>query len=241
MRVFIRKQSEFENLNFYNAYSGFNKLGFEIVYFEKELPSDFTKYDMVVDYIQGIKNALYRLGIEPPTDIDYPEELEKYYGRKIWKSDLETISNSPELYPVFIKPTIGKLFDGRLVSSFKDLIGCGNRDYNPDIYCSEPVNFVSEWRVFIRYGKVLDARPYKGSPFSKLDETIVLNCIKDFTSASNGYSLDFGLTDDNRVLLLEVNHGYSLGCYGLLDIFYAKLMYAEWCYMVGIEDELSYF
>ncbi len=29
------------------------------------------------------------------------------------------------------------------------------------------------------------------------------------------FSMDFGLTDDGRTLLIEVNDGYSIGCYGL--------------------------
>lgn len=243
-RVFIRKKNnEFETYNFYQAYSGFQKLGFEICIFENEIPHDvyLTRYDVVVDYISGVKNALIRLGITPPTEIDYPEELYHYLGRKIWKSDMNTIATSPELYPIFVKPVSHKQFDGRLVKSFTDLIGCGKQDISNDIWCSEPVNFVTEYRVFVRYGKILDARPYKGSPFSRLDETIVKNCISDYKNIPAGCSLDFGITDDNRCLLIECNNGFSLGNYGLLDGFYAKLMYACWCEMVDINDQLNYF
>ncbi len=241
-RVFIKKpKKEFDTINFYQAYAGFEKLGFEICYYEKELPETFSRYDIVVSYISDVKNAISQLGIEPPTEIDYPEELQSYFGRKIWKSDADYISSHPELFPIFIKPVSGKQFDGRLVSNFKDLIGVGKQGYSSPVWCSEPVNFITEWRVFVRYGKVLDARPYKGSPFSKLDEDTVKNCIKDFTNIPAGCSMDFGITDDGRCLLIEVNDGYSLGNYGLLDVFYAKLMYARWCEMVGIYDDLQYF
>lgn len=241
-RVFIRKKNnEFETYNFYQAYGGFQKLGFEIVFFEGELPDYLTRQDVVIDYITGVKKAISNLNITPPSEIDYPEELQNYFGRKIWKSKIDYIATHPELYPVFVKPVSGKQFDGRLIKGFVDLIGCGDPSENRDIWCSEPVNFVTEWRVFVRYGKVLDARPYKGSPFSQLDENIVYNCIKDYTTIPAGCSLDFGVTDDGRCLLIEVNDGYSLGNYGLLDVFYAKLVYARWCEMVNIPDDLQYF
>ncbi len=241
-RVFIRKtKKEFDNYNFYQAYAGFEKLGFEIIYFETEMPETLTRYDVVVDYITGVKKAISTLGIEPPTEIDYPEELKGYLGRKIWKSDIDQIANHPEEFPVFVKPVSGKQFDGRLVRTIGNLIGCGQQTYSPEVWCSEPVNFITEWRVFVRYGKILDARPYKGSPFSKLDEATVMSCIKDYTNIPAGCSLDFGLTDDGRCLLIEVNDGYSLGNYGLMDVFYAKLMYARWCEMVGVPDYLPRF
>ena len=128
-----------------------------------------------------------------------------------------------------------------MISKIGDLIGCGFQNISPEIWCSEPVKFITEWRVFVRYGKILDARPYKGSPFSRLDEATVKNCIKDFTNIPSGCSLDFGITDDGRCLLIEMNYGFSLGNYGLIDTFYAKLMYTQWCSMVGIKDSLSYF
>jgi hypothetical protein len=245
-RVFIRKEErkegfEFPTYNFYQAYEGFRKLGFHPIFFNTELPDTLTRYDVVVDYITGVKKSIAKLGIEPPIEIDYPEELNAYYGRKLWKSDVDHIANHPELFPVFIKPVTGKQFDGRLVKGFVDLIGCGEQSYSPDIWCSEPVKFITEWRVFVRYKKVVDARHYKGSPFSQLDETTVKNCINDFTNIPAGCSMDFGLTDDGRCLLIEVNDGYSLGNYGLLDVFYAKLMYARWCEMVDIPDDLNYF
>ncbi len=241
-RVYIRKRGlEFDNHNFFQAYSGFTKLGFDVQYFDSTIPTKFNKFDIIVDYISGVKNALKILDVKVPNEIDYPVELNRYYGRKIWRSDLNNIITSPELYPIFIKPVNGKQFDGRLIKNFKDLIGCGSQIHPSEIWCSEPVNFVTEWRVFVRYGNVLDAKVYKGSPFTRLDESTVYSCIDDYTNIPAGCSLDFGLTDDGRTILIECNDGYSLGNYGLLDISYAKLISARWCEMVDIPDTLRYF
>lgn len=50
----------------------------------------------------------------------------------------------------------------------------------------------------------------------------------DFSDAPNGYGIDFGVTDDGRTLLIEVNDGYALGSYGMYYLDYAKLLSARW-------------
>ena len=40
--------------------------------------------------------------------------------------------------------------------------------------------------------------------------------------------MDFDLAYDGSTLLTEVNDGYSIGCYGLEPIDYAKLLSARW-------------
>ena len=239
MRVFVEKlfENEVINVNFNTAVYGFSYMGWEVNYFVKDIPEYLSKDDIVVGYISTIKRALIQLGIEPPLELDYPEELSHYYGRKIWKSNIDYISIHPELYPVFIKPIKGKQFDGRLVSSFKDLIGTGKKDYSPEIWCAEPVNFISEYRCFIRYGKIGDMRRYKGDWKIYPNINIIESCLKDFIKQPAGFSMDFGITDDGRTLLIEINDGFSLGSYGLFYIDYAKLISARWYEMVGIHDK----
>ena len=61
-----------------------------------------------------------------------------------------------------MKPVEGKRFTGCVVASTKDLIrkGCRGEDF-PVIY-SEVVDFVSEYRRFVKYGEILDVRHYRG-------------------------------------------------------------------------------
>jgi hypothetical protein len=238
-RVFIQKENgEFVNENAYNAFFGFSKLGYEIEFYEEEPPKDLLRTDIVVGWISSVKKALKNLGITPPTEIDYPQSLNEYYGRKIWKSNLNKISEDD--YPVFIKPQIGKYFNGTLVEKFSDMIGFKfDSKTGCEIWCSEPVKFVSEYRVFVRYGNILDARKYKGNPFISLDEKIVEKAIASFDEAPAGYSMDFGVTDDGRCLVIEVNDGYALGSYGLFPTLYAKLISARWSEMTNTIDELQ--
>ncbi len=106
-----------------------------------------------------------------------------------------------------------------------------------DVWCSEPINIVAEWRCFVRYGRILDIRPYKGDYYNyHYDFRVIENCISDYKTAPAGYAVDFGVTDDDRTILIEVNDGYALGSYGLLYYDYAKLHSARWAELTGTKD-----
>ncbi len=111
------------NYNFFNAYQGFYEMGFETVFFHtyKELKTS-NKEDVVVGYVDTVRNRLYDFGIITP-EMDYPKELYPFLKRKVWTSNINTINSRPELWPVFVKPIEDKKFTGIVVRSPKDLIG----------------------------------------------------------------------------------------------------------------------
>lgn len=61
-----------------------------------------------------------------------------------------------------------------------------------------------------------------------------------FWSAPAGYAVDFGITDKGETLLIEVNDGYAFGCYGLLNIYYSKLLSARWAELTDTRDECDF-
>jgi len=197
------------------------------------------KEDIVVGYVDTVRNRLRDFGIVTP-DMDYPKELEGYLGRKIWKSQINYINMHPEIWPVFVKPMQDKKFTGVIVQSPADLIGCGSCYDNAEVLCSEIVNLQAEWRVFVRYNKILDVRPYKGDWKAQYKPEIIENAVKDFVSAPAGYSIDFGVTDKGETILIEVNDGYSLSAYGLFNIDYAKLLSARWAELTNTEDQCNF-
>ena len=69
----------------------------------------------------------------------------------------------------------------------------------------------------------------------------IKKAVQEYKTAPAGYSLDFGLTDTGKTLLIEVNDGYALGSYGLFYIDYAKLLAARWAELTGTEDEYKDF
>ncbi len=242
MKVYIQanKQNIPHNINLANAYYGFSEMGFETILFQKPTElSTSNKEDVVVGHIGIIRTRLFELGIKVP-EINYPEELKRFLGRKIWTSRINTINEHPELWPVFVKPFEGKKFTGVVVRSPKDLIGCGGNDDNGEVYCSEVINIIAEWRCFVRYGKILAIKPYYGDWHAHYDPSVIEEAVSSYTSAPAGCALDFGVTDKGKTLLIEVNDGYALGCYGLPSIDYAKLESARWAQLTNTVDECNF-
>lgn len=215
-------------------------MGHEIVMFHtsEELQQSAIG-DVVVGYVGTVRRRLADFNIITP-EMDYPDELTSFLGRRIWKTKMSQVTNHPEIWPVFVKPVENKKFTGVVVRSTRDLVGCGICGEDPDVFCSEIVNFKAEWRCFVRYGRFLDVRPYKGDWRLHYNPNIIEAAVKDFTAAPNGYAIDFGVTEDGRTLMIEVNDGYALGCYGLLYLDYAKLLSARWAELTNTTDECAF-
>ena len=96
------------------------------------------------------------------------------------------------------------------------------------LLCSEPVNFQTEWRAFVRYRIIWDVRSYRGNWHAHYGSNVLDNTIRAYTGTPAGYAMDFGLTEDGRTLLVEINDSFALGSYGLDPIQYAKLLSACW-------------
>ena len=62
------------------------------------------------------------------------------------------------------------------------------------------------------------------------------NAVSEYIDIPAACSLDFGVTDDGRTLLIEMNDGFAIGCYGLPDEQYAKFLTARWTEMVQVDD-----
>jgi hypothetical protein len=244
MKVYIRQDSEkqFAKVNFFTAYDGFRKMGWEIEGFDRNSNfADLAPDNVVVGYIGDVHKALNKLKIDVPEEVNYPDELQELLGRKIWRSHINYIASHPELWQVFVKPLHrSKKFMGRVVRSPKDLIGCGDEFENTEVCCSEVVNFVAEWRCFVRYGEVMDIRRYAGDWRIHFDPQVIDLALKLYLSAPNSYALDIGVTDNDKTLLIEVNDGYSLGCYGLMSHEYAKFLSARWAQITRSEDYCNF-
>lgn len=239
MIVYIQAEGNMPyNKNFAYAYYGFKEMGFEIKFFQTfEDLKEINKEDIVVGVVAITNAVLAKYGIKSDT-IDYPKSLNKYLGRKTWVTTLNELDQKAN-YPLFIKPLEPKLFTDFVAKDRNDLYKT-RCSFNEKIYCSEVVNFKSEYRVFVRYGKVLDVKHYSGSWKYVYDSNIITNCLNDYKEQPSGFTLDFGVTDDGRTLLIEVNDAFSLGCYGLDPLAYAKLLETRWAELTKKEDECDF-
>lgn len=239
MKLYTEKivRGDFSNISFFTGVEGFYAMGFEIIEVE-HLDNIFIEEDNVCfGSIGFVQAALKKLGHEIPEHNDYPDSLSKFYGRRITQSTIEAIANNPDFWNVFVKPKGHlKKFTGRHIKSTYDLIGCGERGADVPIWVSEPVDFVSEWRVFVRYGKILGVKHYKGDWRGQYNSEVIEEAVSCYENAPAGYAMDFGLTSDGRTLIVEVNEGYAIGNYGLFYIDYAKLIAARWAEMTKQND-----
>lgn len=241
MKAYIQtdKSGNFYNVNAYVANEGFQTLGWETEkYFSVDEIKDNDPESLIVGGIGNVRKRLGKFGVERPSnEIDYPKELEKYLGRKVWVSTIEEIFRDEQKWNIFIKPKKEtKKFVGKVVKDYKDFIGLVDNNNPTQIWCSEIVNFKTEWRCFIRYGEILDIRQYKGVWDSKIDLSVIKNAIKDFESSPASYALDFGIDDNDTMKLVEINDGHSLGTYGISPINYAKFLSARWSELTKTKD-----
>lgn len=230
------------NYNIFNAYCGLRDMGFECIRFSslQDLEDYYHhKDEIIVGGVGMIRKRLKTFDIEPPI-VDYPTELSEYLDRVITKDKLSHIVNDHELWPIFIKSVDQKVLTGKVITSTKDLVGLGFQDNDIDIYRSPVVDFKSEYRVFVRYGQILDVKHYWGNPLVFPDSKVIQRAIGDYTSAPDAYGIDFGVTSDGKTLLIEVNDAWALGCYGLESHLYAKFLLTRWAQLTNTPDQFFY-
>jgi hypothetical protein len=214
MKVYIKKA---ENSLFEQAKCGFIQMGYEIVYYNK-LETEIENDSIVVGFISDILNIQKLMQFDNLKQIDYPTELIDYLYRDF---KIISINNLPDKYPYFIKPISIKSFSGRVIKEYKDLIGT----LDTELYFTETIyNIISEYRCFILNGELIGVKHYKGSPFKCLQEKTVLDMIDKYKNSPNAYSMDIGITECGKTILIECNNGYSTGNYGMSDIMYAKFL-----------------
>ena len=218
------------NMNTFSAMLGFQQMGIETTLFtDKEDLINAEITDIVVGGVGRVKQFLENKGITV-NDIDYPESLSEFYGRKIWGSTSDTFLAENNNFPLFVKPKQGKLFTGFICNSETDIAGRFSPEESIPVY----------WRCFVRYGEILDIRRYKGELGRIYSFQKVKEMISSYSDAPAAYSLDLGLTSEGDTIIVEVNDGYSLGSYGLDPLLYAKLLSARWAELTGTEDECAF-
>lgn len=149
----------------------------------------------------------------------------------------------------FVKPVKSKVFTGKVIRSINDLIGCGNSKEDLEILISDDLDILAEWGCFIYYDEIIDIRPYDsyGGRYDRWDYHYdskvaeqILAAFKTWEDRPVSCSLDICVTGEGEILFLECNDAYSLGCYGLPKIPYAKLISARWSQLLKREDEFHF-
>lgn len=231
-KAYIRYREDLpESVNNFAALDGFRQLGVETApiqgFGDIEQLQDLGPEVCVAGFIGDVWAALRTLGIKIPEPLDYPPELESYLGRSVRRGVLGDVRRLTT--PIFVKPVEGKIFTGLLwdasQASRRAIVACGD---DVEVWVSEPMEFVSEYRCFVLDGVILDARRYRGDWSKAPDRGIVESAVEAYKSSPRAYALDFGVTSTGETRLVETNDAYALGQYGLQSVLYARMIDARW-------------
>jgi hypothetical protein len=223
--------------NGYDAWCGFKEYGYDVRFYTlDEIDSlPLARDVIVVGGIPQIKRALERIGAPQPPELNVPEALLTFAGRRIWETTLAE-ARKPQNWPIFVKPLLkGKLFTGHVIADFPDIIGSAAIPGETPVLAQETRRFVSEWRVYVKYGSIVGIGHYSGEALIFPDPGIIQACIDVWTAAPAAYGIDFGITQEGKTFLVEVNDARSLGNYGLHPTIYARLLEARWDEMAFAE------
>jgi len=185
--------------------------------------------------VDAMHGAMRQLKIEPPAPEYYPPSLKPFLYRHIWKSELGALEHrllGDGGTPAFAKPASrAKSFTGQVFSSHDDFWTIGGVSRREEIWCSEPVEWLSEWRVYVNGNEVVSIDHYSGDPARTLDRKALDEALALYRSSGEApaaYGIDFGVLASGETALVEANDGYSLGAYSIGAREYTDLLFARW-------------
>lgn len=194
---------------------------------------DVTGAALVAGRLPFVGAALRRLGLAMPAPLDYLDASRAVLGRRVWATTLGAVRAGLELRgePVFLKPRgTAKRFTGRVVSDPVDLWSLPVRSPSTPVWCSEVVQIVSEHRVFVCRGRIVGVRQYEPeAEVAEIPQVVVGRLLEVLLPGlPAGCAVDVAELSDGRVVLVEVNDGFSLGRYGLDPDIYVDILLARW-------------
>ena len=158
-----------------------------------------------------------------PKPLYIPEELDPFTGRVIhYNTEVNFIDELVRHRPVFVKSaTKVKGYTG-IISDVRELTEDGVDD---DLFhASEIVDILSEWRVFVHRGKILDCRCYSGDPLCYPTRWKVERMVENYKSSPIAYTLDVAVVNSIDTVVIECHNFYSCGLYGFKSPKYPYML-----------------
>jgi hypothetical protein len=115
-----------------------------------------------------------------------------------------------------------------MTGSYDDAIRLATYPPDEEVWLSQAIHFVSEYRCYVLKGEILGVHFYKGDWSKAPSRKAVEGAVRAWESQPVAWTLDVGVTPEGETLLVEVNDGYSFGNYGMMSTKYAQMMEAWW-------------
>lgn len=267
MKAFVKTNNgTFPNVNFFLAWEAFNTMGYSVTCFE-EKDIDTLDVSLETPVFAGttvFRKIIDKLGVKYPPFDCYPEILKPYYGRNLKRSTVgeEKAKWHKNPIPVFVKPVKPKVFIGAVWESLLNLIPLAAVPDDTECYICEPIDILSEYRVYVHDGDILGVKHYYGDWSVAPDVDFVKEVIKNYKPSPVAYGVDIGVKyrygkyfkpptppDPNGVYIenknsfvIEVNDACNLGNYGLDSIHYGEMLVARWLEIVAtprVDDKIN--
>lgn len=197
---------------------------------------------VVVGDVKCVEGALKQLGLNIPNPNPYPDCLKDFLHRRVWEmsiAELESKLRDGLETPIFAKPKeFLKRFTGRVFASEIDLYHVHGFSRKMNLLCSDVVDWVSEYRVYVVNGEIKHISHCEGEKGVDLDHGAIRNAVNLLCSSNESYAgfcIDFGLLSTGETALIELNDGYSLGAYeGISADVFGDLTFARWLELVSV-------
>lgn len=209
-----------------------------------------TKYPFVGS-IDGMTELFKNIG-KYPEPIDFPESIIEsgLLNRNVVKTTLNKfIGDFKQNHkPMFVKPVQTKLFDGALISkeehlnylkmsmqldkyvetskhnNAKKVQSLYSEIEDCNIFITEPIDIVSEHRVYVHNKKAIYSCNYSGDFRINPDFGYVDKLIEMYQEQPVAYTIDVAILKDGSMTVIEFNDFWAIGSYGLYCIDYAQML-----------------
>lgn len=194
---------------------------------------------LAVGSVSFVKAALRKLGKQLPEHTPYPDVLKSILHREVKQvAALKDALKIADRQRVFIKPQGWKRFTGLVPDNSLDYRLAGVSRHTP-VWVATPVNFISEWRVYVVKGLIESMRfaDHGGDRNKFPSVSVVVDSIgklQDAGVAPDGYVIDFGVLDTGETALVEMNDGFSFGAYDDIPAEeYWNVTVARWAQLIA--------
>ena len=199
---------------------------------ERLIAQHGLKNIVFVGSVESTNHFLVSNGRKPVSALNIPPELddEQFLHRKIWqhisKDDVRILAqHHPNL---LIKPgQTPKLFP---LTRF-DKFALDNIPDGEPLFVQEELHspIVSEWRVFVKFGKIIDIRPYWIDEWTMPDQNIV-QAMAQRLQKYPAITLDVGVLATGPTVAIECQHFLACGTYGFEGVPMLNLMRVAWVF-----------
>lgn len=196
---------------------------------------DLKLFELAVGSVEFISEALTQIQCKIPKPNYYPDCLTGFMRRKHWVTNIGFYRDFDELPDnMFVKSFDWKKLDGKLYKKAE----LKNQDEWMVIHVCEPVSFRSESRVYAQDKKIICIAQYAGEDDELPDEQTICEAVTILSAQEStpcAYAIDFGVLDDGRTALVEMNDGWAIGAYKPIGYReYTDFLIARWKQMTTI-------